>query len=191
MSDSHPHKDKAPPTPHMDSSFHFGHGFTHIQPGGATERTCPLSECPHLRAGWLQQKPGAQALPVSQAFSERFIFVFSSRSCSEDHILITLRVEMSQQICGTVGARCLLPAEASWDPSTTSTLQGQDGLPGPHWGHSDFQFLSAEIVTLSKPCPVLAWMPGHILEAGSGESSSRESASSLTFGKQRNCLLRT
>lgn len=59
------------------------------------------------------------------------------------------------------------------------------------WDHPELQLLSAVTVTLSKPCPALAQMPGHIFEAVSGESSSRGYASSLTFGKQRNCLLRT
>lgn len=105
------------------------------------------------------------------------------------HIPITLHVEMSQQICRTKGAHCLLLTEASWNLTTSSSLQMQDELPGPHWDHPELQLLSAVTVPPFKPCPVPAQMPeGHILEAVSGESSSPGSASSLTFRKQKELL---
>lgn len=92
--------------------------------------------------------------------TQRSVFVSNSRSCSECHISITL--EMSQQICGTKGAQCLLLTEASWDLTTTSSLQTQNGLSEPCWDHPELQLLSAVTATLFKPCPAPAQLPGHI-----------------------------
>lgn len=156
-SDTHSQKDKAPSTPLAGKQLSFWLRLHRRPTRRGHADTCPFSKCPcpwPQTGGW-GQEPGARALPVSQEsniFIKVVLFVLNSRCCSKNHILITLHVEMVQQICRTMDAHHQLLGI----PPLPALCRCRMGF----LGHSVIVTISAplsyDIHSLFKPCPAPA-----------------------------------